>query len=175
MKPALSTIKDKKIALATFLIGVLGMTALVATIWIIGLSNAGHLAESIVAAYFLVWALVALLSDLPREELRKRFALITVTIMSCLLLVEIPALLGVVDYRYVFKEPRKAPNLYLWEGPGKVSDEELVYVQKPHSRVSGKYVKGNLGEALCLPPSTAQEFDLISGALSIELRARGMI
>jgi PAS domain S-box-containing protein len=161
MKQALPTIKDKKIALATFLIGVLGMAAILAAIWIAGLSNAGHIVESTIAAYFLVWALVALLSDLPREELRKRFALTTVTIISCLLLVEIPALLGVVDYRYVFKEPSKAPNLYLWEGPGKVSDEELVWVYTPHYRVSGKYVKGNLGEALCLPPNTAQEFDLI--------------
>ncbi len=108
MKQALPTGTDKKgkkVAIATFLIGVLGMTAILAAIWIAGLSNVGHLVENIVAAYFLVWALVALLSDLPREELRKRFALTTVTIMSCLLLVEIPAWLGVVDYRHRLQEP----------------------------------------------------------------------
>ncbi len=49
----------------------------------------------------------------------------------------------------------------MWEEPGKVSDDELVWVHEPHYRVSGKYVRGNLGEALCLPPNTPQEYDLI--------------
>src|SRR5262245_42912904 len=100
MKESLSILKRSRTSGVTFiiclLIGVLGVTAIMTAIWITGLSNVGHIVENIIAAYFLVWALVALLSDLPREELRKHFALTTVTIISCLLLVEIPALLGVV-------------------------------------------------------------------------------
>ncbi|MGH7230149.1 MAG: SGNH/GDSL hydrolase family protein, partial [Nitrospiraceae bacterium] len=125
--------------------------------WITGVSNIRDLAEGLVAAYFLTWGLYALLSELPREEVLRRFILTTVASISCLLVLELPAIFGRIDYRLVFS----TPGVELWRKPGDVMDTELLWARQPHLQLKGYYERGNVGEALCLPPHPPLQYDLV--------------
>ena len=66
-------LKDKAalLTLGIFLCGyvVLGLT---------GVSSTAHLLDNLIAGYLLAWGMYAILSDLPRKEIRIRFVLMTV-------------------------------------------------------------------------------------------------
>ena len=84
--------------------------------------------------------------------------LMTMTIAACLLIVEAPAWLGVVDYRQVFSAPG---DPYWWNKPGYAIDHELLWTYKPYRHVRTKYTRGVIGGYLCTPPDTDQpEYDL---------------
>jgi lysophospholipase L1-like esterase len=124
--------------------------------WLTGAATLGSLVADLIASYFLLWGLAALLSRTPQDELRKRFLLLTVTIFFTLGALEVPGAIGIVDYRSVFSTP---PD-YAWEEPGRIFDDELLWRSKPHYQAHIKYTRGNIAEALCLPPGPKREYDL---------------
>ena len=124
--------------------------------WLTGAATIGHHVGDLIASYFLLWGFAALLSRTPQDELRKRFLLLTVTLFFTLAVLEVPGVLGIVDYRSVFSTPSDNE----WEEPGRVFDDELLWRSQPHYQRHIKYTKGNIGEVLCLPPGPEREFDL---------------
>lgn len=128
----------------------------VAVLWGTGTLNTRHLIDAILATYFLAWGLYAFLSGLPRKEVQARFVLMTVTWATVLGAAEMLGVLGLVNYQWLLGGPERG----LWDRPGFVRDPELLYRHVPHHRERGLYVRGNLGEGLCLPPNPPKEYDL---------------
>ena len=50
-------------------------------LWGSGIASEYHLADKIIAAYFLSWGLYTFLSKMPRHEVQKRFLSTTMTIL----------------------------------------------------------------------------------------------
>jgi lysophospholipase L1-like esterase len=126
------------------------------TFWFTGAATLGPLIADLIASYFLLWGLAALRSRTPQDELRRRFLLLTATLIFTLALLEVPGALAIVDYRSVFS----TPSHYGWEAPGKVFDDELLWRTRAHYQQHIKYTGGNIGEAVCLPPGPEREYDL---------------
>lgn len=143
--------KDKGALLVTafFLLSLIAL-------WRTSAAAVGPLVGHLIASYFLLWGLAALLLSTPQHELRKRFLLLTVTLLFALAVMEVPGALGIVDYRSVFS----TPSQYAWEEPGRVFDDELLWRAKPHYHKHVKYTRVNIGIALCLQPGPVREFDL---------------
>lgn len=127
-----------------------------AILWLTGVSDIRHLADDLIAAYFISWSLLFLLSKESRNELRKRFVLLSVTLVVSVGGFEAVGLFGVVDYRLVFSTPIFDP----WRSPTRLFDAELLWIHPPHQRLVGNYTRGNIGEFLCLPPRPVQPYDL---------------
>jgi hypothetical protein len=52
-------------------------------LWSSSATNVKHLLDDLVAAYVMAWALYGAMSDLPRVEFRKRFLLMTASLVFC--------------------------------------------------------------------------------------------
>ena len=121
-----------------------------------GIADARHLASFLIASYLIVWGGYALLSSVPRQEIRSQFILTTIALGVAVLLVELPAVVKLIDYRRTFSV---SGNL-LGEEPGYLPDPELVAKPAPYRTVKMEFSRGNLGEVLCLPSRPAEPFEL---------------
>ncbi|MGC4098873.1 MAG: PAS domain S-box protein [Nitrospira sp.] len=121
-----------------------------------GISNVRHLFSVLIASYLVVWGGYALLSTVPREEIRNQFVLMTIALGVALLLVELPAVGQLIDFRRTFS----TSGSLLGEEPGYLPDSELVSKPEPYRAVKMEFSRGNIGEVLCLPPHPAEPFDL---------------
>ena len=144
-------LKDKAtvITLVLFLAGY-------AVLWLTGISSTGHLIDNLVAGYLLAWGLYAFVSDLPRMEIRARFVLMTLVGVAILGVAELLGVIGIVNYQALLGTPGRT----WWDRPGYMRDPELVYRHVPHHRERGSFLRGNIGEALCLPANPPTVFDL---------------
>jgi PAS domain S-box-containing protein len=138
------------------LVVVVVLAAGLGVLWLTSATSVRHLADNLIAAYLMVWGIYAVLSKVPREELQKRFILMTASLVSVLLLLEVPAWLRFIDYREIFS----TSGYTVWRKPGYVLDEELLWVHQPHYELQMNYTRGNIGEYLCLPPGDPQTFHL---------------
>src|SRR3712207_3907979 len=84
-------------------------------LWLADVSSVRRAGLGFIAVYCMAWALVVILSKMPVGELRKRFVLMTMTIVICLFIVEAPAWFGMIDYRKTFSAPGSP---YWWNKPG---------------------------------------------------------
>ena len=144
-------LKDKAalLTLGIFLCGyvVLGLT---------GVSSTAHLLDNLIAGYLLAWGMYAILSDLPRKEIRIRFVLMTVAGTAILAIAELLGAAGLIDYQSLLGTPGRT----WFDRAGFVHDSELGYRHEAHYQEQGSFVRGNIGEALCLPPNPPMQFDL---------------
>lgn len=121
-----------------------------------GIADARHLFSFLIASYLVLWGGYALLSSVPRQEIRSQFILTTIALGVAVLLVEVPAVAKLIDYRRTFSV---SGNL-LGEEPGYLPDPELVAKPAPYRTVKMEFSRGNLGEVLCLPSRPAEPFEL---------------
>jgi lysophospholipase L1-like esterase len=121
-----------------------------------GISDARNLLGFLVASYLIVWGGYSLISPIPRDEIRNQFVLMTLSLGVALLLAELPAWLKLIDYRKTFSISGSLP----WEQIGYLPDLELLAKPEPHHSVKMLFTRGNIGEALCLPPRQAEPFEL---------------
>ncbi len=126
------------------------------TLWFTGVTSTGHLLDNLVAGYLLAWGLYSFLSTLPREEIRARFVLMTLVPVAMIGGAELVGVAGLVDYQALLGTQGRA----WFDRAGYVPDPELGYRHQAHYREQGSFVRGNIGEALCLPPNPPVEFDL---------------
>lgn len=136
-------VRKHVVGIATVALFALGFGAM----WWTGASSMRHLIGNLIAGYLLAWGLYAMLSNLPRKEIGKRFIVMTMTIGACFLLAEATAVLRFVDYRAVFGTFERHNVL---SGAGRVFDRELLWLHEPYYQFEADY-EGNLGRALCFP------------------------
>lgn len=125
-------------------------------VWLTGVSSTGQLVDDLVAGYLVVWGLYALLSSLPRKEIRARFVLMTLSGMAILGVAELVGLVGLLNYQTLFGTHGRE----WFDRSGYVRDRELGYRRQAHYQERGSFVRGNIGEALCLPANPPEVFDL---------------
>jgi len=142
LKSLASTLFSNRLALAVVILFGFGYVFL----WLTGSRNSVQLADNLIAMYLVTWGLYGMTSRVSRQEVCTRFVTVTVTLMLCLAALEIPAVLRLVDYQEIFSTPGN-PNW--WNIPQYVEDPELVWIHTPHYQKKGRYVRGNVAEALC--------------------------
>jgi PAS domain S-box-containing protein len=120
-----------------------------------GITDVRDLFGFIVASYLLVWGGYSLASSVSRDEIRVQFILMTISLGVALVLAEIPAWFKLIDYRKTF-----STGVHLWEQPGYLPDPELLARPTSHHSVKILFDRGNIGQALCLPPHEAEPFEL---------------
>ena len=125
-------------------------------LWLTGVTTMRHLIDNLVAAYFLSWGLYAFLSNLPRREICARFVLASLVVVLTWGLAEMIGVIGLLDYRALFAV---SDGRLQWQA-GYLPDDELLYRHQPHYQQKGIFLRGNIGEALCLPPHPDRVFDL---------------
>src|SRR6478736_5931457 len=135
----------------TLLLFILGYSLIVKA----GITDIRNLLSFLVASYLVVWGGYALISPIPKDEIRIRFVLMTLSLGMALLFVEIPAWLKLIDYRKTF-----STGIHLWEQPGYRPDVELLARPEPHHVLKILFNRGNLGDSLCLPPHHVESFEL---------------
>ncbi len=142
----------RKVIGLTLLLFVLGYSLIVKA----GISDVRHLFSILVASYLVVWGGYSLTSLIPRDEIRSQFILMTLSLGVALLVAELPVWLKLIDYRKTFSISSVLP----WEQSGYLPDPELLAKPEPHHSVKMLFNRGNIGEALCLPPHQAEPFEL---------------
>jgi PAS domain S-box-containing protein len=143
---------SKRIVIAlTLFLFVLGYSLLVKA----GITDVRDLFSFLIASYLVVWGGYSLASSVPRHEIRVQFILMTISLGVALLLAEIPALFKLIDYRKAF-----STGVHLWEQPGYLPDPELLARPSSHHSVKMLFDRGNIGQALCLPPHEAEPFEV---------------
>lgn len=103
-----------------------------------------------------LWGLYGFLSDLPRKEIRARFVLTSLVSVFMLGAAELLGVAGFINYQVLLGTQGKT----WFDRPGYVRAAELGYRHEAHYRERGSFVRGNIGEALCLPANPPVEFDL---------------
>ncbi|AMV38530.1 hypothetical protein [Planctomyces sp. SH-PL62] len=93
-------------------------------------AGAEHLIAATVLAYLAGWGPPLALARWSPAGKLARFAACTASIVAAFLVVEIPAALGVVDYREVFHTPTPP-----WRRSGNLPDPDLLYARKPNQRL----------------------------------------
>ena len=150
-----SRVKRKIVLIATLLF-VAGAVSFFATgVWP-GLLDANHLFSVVVGSYLIAWGGYALVSSVPRAEIRGQFVLMTAGLGVALILAEIPAWLNLIDYRQTFRVTSYLP----WERPNSVPDRELLSLPRPNQVVKTAFTRGNIGHFACLPTRPADPFEL---------------
>jgi hypothetical protein len=86
-----------------------------------------HLLGLIPAAYLAAWGPYFLLSRRDAKGRAVRFVACTASLLAGLAVLELPASVGMVDYRAVFATPTPP-----WNRPGNRPDPDLVYVREGH-------------------------------------------
>jgi hypothetical protein len=81
----------------------------------------------------------------------QRFLLAVVSVIFVLFCIELPALIGVLDYRSVIGP------YHMWWAPN-VTDPELLAVHRPHARQTGEARGGDAASSYQLPPSELTQF-----------------
>ncbi len=111
-----------------------------------------HLLANAATSYLLLWGIVFVASRQTRAVIGRRFVLMTGSLAVVVGLLELPAILGVVDYRLVLKDPnfdRKNP----WRAhPLNRPDPELIQIFTPHHRLAGTQSGGDIARMWNLPP-----------------------
>jgi SGNH hydrolase-like domain, acetyltransferase AlgX len=127
-----------------------------AVLFLTGAGTIRHLVDNLVAGYLMAWGLYAMLSDVSRAEVGKRFILTTVAIASCFVIAEGGVLLGVADYRSVFGTFDIKHALSV---AGRRFDPELQWVHDPYYEFEADY-QGNLGRGMCIPPDPSRRIKI---------------
>ena len=122
-----------------------------ATVFLIHVGSLTHLLAHIVTGYLLAWAIYALLSAVCPAEIIGRFVLTTGAIVAGLILIEAPAIFGIIDYRTMLGSLSEMPLTVA----GRHTDRELLWRHDSYYQYEEPYV-GNLGRAMCIPPDPSR-------------------
>jgi hypothetical protein len=117
--------------------------------------NPEQLLGLVVASYLAAWGLVFFLSRRGRAGDAARFAACTGSIVLALALLEVPAALGLVDYRTVFATPTPP-----WRRPGYRADPELIYVREGDQHLRWSSQGGELHQLRGASPWMTYHCDL---------------
>ncbi len=96
----------------------------------------------VAASYALLWSIYFVLS---REATRSKILNATVSTWSLVIMVgllELPAFLGILDYRLIISPPQSMvfTKIKPWEDPRNQLDRELVHIRRPNQKISGQTI-----------------------------------
>ena len=115
----------------------------------------------VVASYILLWGAYYAGSHASLSGKTLNFSLTSITLLILIGLLEIPAMLGIIDYRRVISPPEN----YLmrqakpWENPANLLDKELIHRHRPGQRIEGE-TKGDLVDWLGIPTNQRYPVDV---------------
>ncbi len=155
MEQQFNRITDRIVVIACLVAWVGGL----AVLWLPEVTGMRHLLANAATTYLLVWGIVFVASRQPRPVIGRQFVLMTGSLAVVLGLLELPAMLGVVDYRLVLKDPnfdRKSP----WRAhPLNKPDPELIQIFASHHRLAGAQSGGDIARIWNLPPLGEYRYD----------------
>ncbi|MAR13613.1 MAG: hypothetical protein CL681_27015 [Blastopirellula sp.] len=105
--------------------------------------------------YLAIWAPFFVWSAQSRRQKCIRFVVPTASLLLALMLVELPMLAGVMDYRQVF-----GMQLAPWENTNNLLDPDLIHLHRPHSRWVGTRKGGDLSVWAGAPKLTEFQYDV---------------
>ena len=99
----------------------------------------------VIASYFLSWGIYFAISCQSVSGKVLNFGLTTLTLLIIVGLLELPSMIGLIDYRNVISPPANyvITKLKPWDNPANVLDEELMHIHRPGQRITGE-TKGDL-------------------------------
>ena len=111
--------------------------------------------------YLLMWGTYFSLSSGSLRNKVGKCVLTTATLLVLLGLIELPAALGVVDYRRVISPPENflIGRLKPWDNPANLFDRELMHIHRPGQRIVGE-VRGDLVNWLGIPTEQRYQIDV---------------
>ena len=118
-------------------------------------TGADHMIGLLTAGYLAAWGPYFLLSRRGPAGRAVRFAACSGSILAGLAAFEVPAMIGLVDYRAVFLTPVPA-----WRRPGNRADSELIYVREGHRRERLRFQGADLHRLRGVPSAPVYRCDL---------------
>ncbi|WP_165245308.1 alginate O-acetyltransferase AlgX-related protein [Paludisphaera soli] len=118
-------------------------------------AGAEHLIAAAALAYLAAWCPILALARWSPPGKLARFGACTASIAAAFLAVEIPAALGVVDYREVFHTPTPP-----WRRSGNLPDPDLLYARKPDQRLRLRFEGSDRHGLRDAPPATPYTCDV---------------
>jgi acetyltransferase AlgX (SGNH hydrolase-like protein) len=127
---------------------------------IVCLGSVSAVATGLLAAYLLLWAIYFTLSYSPARAKVANCLLATLAVTFIVGVLEIPAVLHLVDYRIVLS-PRDSVlyTVKAWANPRNQLDPELLYLHRPHQRFTGTTL-GDLVTTFGLPADHRYAVDI---------------
>ena len=115
----------------------------------------------VAASYVSAWIPYIALSQ-PKLKVKLANFILTTSSFSLLLgLLEVPALVGLLDYRLLIGPPPSArfTQIKAWENPANLLDPELIHIHRPNQEVVGEAV-GDLVHFLGISNAQPYEMDV---------------
>jgi hypothetical protein len=112
----------------------------------------------ILTSYVLGWIIYYLIDRQPLSAKTANCGLTTASLLILFGLIELPALLGWINYGEVFVPTEKALNKP-WENPSHQLDRELIHIRRPRQRLVGE-TPGDLVHWLGIPTDRRYKFDI---------------
>lgn len=111
--------------------------------------------------YALVWCAYFALSRQPVSRKLARFALVSLSLAFSAGLPEVPAVLGLLDYRIVISPPASAAltTIKPWDDPRNLPDRELLWLRRPGQHITGE-TRGDLVDWLGVPTNRRYAVDI---------------
>jgi hypothetical protein len=125
-----------------------------ATTWALTGTTA-HFAINLAATYAAVVAVVIVWARNRRLAGLRSFA-VTLALLACIGLLEIPAAMRWMDYRLVFRTPILAPD----DNPRYDFDEDLLFRRQPFGHFTGTMSGGDLSYVFDVPDPDLLEYDV---------------
>jgi hypothetical protein len=124
--------------IVVLLVGLIWIVA-IACLWWTLTPMPSHLLSNLLASYLLVWGGIAIIGRRPGSEVRKRFALMTSAIGLTLAGIELPAMVGMVDYGRLFPSNQIRPL----HSRSNIPDPDLLHRRPAYFHDAG-WTKGDL-------------------------------
>lgn len=133
-----------------------GWLAAIVALWLVPPRSVFQTLGLLVATYLLLWGVVASLASGSLAQWRVRFFAATVSLAFTMVLVEIPAILGVIDYRVLLGTLGDEP----WRNPANRLDPDLLHIHKPHQHYQGIQRGGDISFYVQLDQTADYPFDV---------------
>lgn len=112
----------------------------------------------ILTSYVLGWAIYYLIDRQPFSAKTANCGLTTASLLILFGLIELPAMLGWINYGEVILPTQKVLNKP-WENPSHQIDRELIHIRRPRQRLVGE-TAGDLVHWLGIPTDRRYKFDI---------------
>ena len=128
---------------------------------VLGIYSIRTFALLVIASYTLAWLHHL---SVGAGRLRQKWAacaLSTGAILAILTMLEVPAMLGLLDYRLLLRPPNRllTAKIRAWEQPGMQYDDELIYRRRPHYELHTE-TTGNIMSWLHVPTDRRYRLDV---------------